>query len=393
MNLRTSLHALVLAGALLALAAPSAALAAEVRNGAAATVAPGETINDDLFATGQTVTIAGRVVGDVYATAQSVVVTGVIDGDLIAAAQQVVVDGTVNGDVRAAGAVVTVNGHVGRSVTGLAQQLNVSSSGRVDGSVVAAGETISAFGPVGRSITAGAGTLQLGGPVGGEVLAWAERLSLGPNARIGGDLEYRSQQQAAIPSGTVGGRVQYTPIEREERQAPPFNGVFDFGSLIWLIGSGILGAAAIVLAPRASARAVELGRQQPLASFGLGLLVMFAAPVVALLVGITLVGIPLALTIGALYCLGLMLAWPALGLVVGTELARRVRRDDPLPILGALAVGLIVVHLVSHIPVLGGLAAFLGLTFGLGLIVQSVRRWRHTATPAPSTPAGVAVPA
>jgi cytoskeletal protein CcmA (bactofilin family) len=387
MNIRSSFRAVLLAGALLVLALPSAAMAAEVRNGTSAVVAPGETLNDDLFASGQTVTVAGRVTGDVYAAGQTVVVTGTVDGDLLAAAQQVVVDGTVNGNVRAAGAVITVNGHVGRSVTGAAQQVNISSSGSVDGSLVAAGETISAFGPVGRGITAGGGTLQLGGTVGGKVLAWANTLSLGPSTRIAGDLEYRSESQAEIPSGTVAGRVQYDPIQREARQAPLLNGLFDFGGLVWLFGSAILGALAIIFAPRASARAVELGRQQPLLTFGVGLLALCTVPLAALLIGVTLVGIPLALAVGALYWLGLLLAWPALGLVVGTELARRVRRGEPMPVLGALVVGLIVLHLVTHLPIVGGLVAFLGLAFGVGLIVQSFRRWRR-----PSEPGRVAVP-
>jgi cytoskeletal protein CcmA (bactofilin family) len=394
MNIRSSFHALVLGSALLVLAAPSAAMAAEVRNGTTAVVAPGETVNDDLFATGQTVTVAGRVTGDVFATGQTVVITGTVDGDLIAAAQQVVVDGMVNGNVRAAGAVVTVNGRVGHSVTGLAQQVNVSSSGSVDGSLVAAGETVSAFGPVGRGITAGGGTLQLGGPVGGKVLAWANTLSLGPTTRIAGDLEYRSENQAEIPSGTVAGRVQYDPIERQPRQAPLLNGLFDFGGLVWLAGSAILGGLVIVLAPRASARAVELGRQQPLPTFGLGLLALCVVPVAILLIAVTLVGIPLALAVGALYWLGLMLAWPAMGLLVGTELARRVRRGAPMPVLGALLVGLIVLHLVTHLPILGGLVAFLGLAFGLGLIAQSFRRWRRPAEPVrAAAPVPVAVPA
>jgi cytoskeletal protein CcmA (bactofilin family) len=387
MSTRSLFHALLLGTVLLVLAVPSAALAAEVRNGTSAVVAPGETLNDDLFATGQTVTIAGHVIGDVFAAGQTVVVTGTIDGDLIAGAQQVVVDGTVNGNVRAAGAVVTVNGWVARSVTGLAQQVNISSSGRVDGSLVAAGETISAFGPVGRGITAGGGTLQLGGPVGGEVLAWAETLSLGPNTHIAGDLEYRSERQAAIPNGAVAGRVQYDPIEREQRQAPLLNGLFDFGGLVWLIGSAILGGVAIVVAPRASARAVELGRQQPPQTFGLGLLALCAVPLAVVVIGVTLVGIPFALALAALYFLGLMLAWPALGLVVGMELARRARRGEPMPVFGALVVGLIVLHLVTHLPILGGLVAFLGLAFGLGLIVQSLRRWRR-----PSEPGGARVP-
>ncbi len=393
MNLRSSFHALVLGGALLALGAPSAAMATEVRNGTAAVVASGETLDDDLFASGQTVTIAGRVTGDVFATGQTVVVTGTVDGDLLAAAQQVVVDGTVNGNVRAAGAVITVNGHVARSVTGAAQQVNISSSGRVDGSLVAAGETISTFGQVGRGITAGGGTLQLGGPVGGKVLAWANNLSMGPNTRVAGDLEYHSERQAEIPSGAVAGRVQFDPIQREARQAPVLNGLFDFGGLVWLFGSAILGALAIMFAPRASARAAELGRQQPLATFGVGLLVLCTVPLAALLIGVTLVGIPFALALTALYWLGLLLAWPALGLVVGTELARRVRRGEPMPVLGALVVGLIVLHLVTHLPVVGGLVAFLGLAFGLGLIVQSFRRWRRPSEPLRTAAVPVAVPA
>jgi hypothetical protein len=103
--------------------------------------------------------------------------------------------------------------------------------------------------------------------------------------------------------------------------------------------------------------------------------------VAAVLIGVTLVGIPLAVVIGALYAAGLLLAWPALGLVVGTQVARLVRRGEPIPVLGALLVGLIVLHLVTHVPFVGGLVAFLGLAFGLGSIVQTFRQWRRLGEP------------
>ena len=63
-----------------------------------------------------------------------------------------------------------------------------------------------------------------------------------------------------------------------------------------------------------------------------------------------------------------------------------------MPVLGALVVGLIVLHLVTHLPIVGGLVAFLGLAFGLGLIVQSFRRWRRPSEPG-RAPVPVAVPA
>jgi hypothetical protein len=158
-----------------------------------------------------------------------------------------------------------------------------------------------------------------------------------------------------------------------------------------LCGSFLLGALAVVLAPQASARAVELARQQPWQSFGLGLLALVGVPIAAVLVGLTLIGLPLSLSLVALYALGLLLAWPVLGLVVGMELARLVPRARPLPVLGALALGLIALHLVTHLPFVGGLVAVCGIIFGLGLVAQALRRSRRpTEQPRAAAPLAVA---
>jgi hypothetical protein len=373
----TSLAAALLAVTWLWLASPGGALAAEIRGGPSAVVAPGETIDDDLFAGGgQTVTIGGHVIGDAYAAGQTVVVTGTIDGDLLAAAQQVIVDGTVYGNVRAAGATVTINGEVGRSVTGGAQRVDLSSNGRVGGSVVAAAQTVDAFGSVGRGMTVGAGTLQLAGPVGGPVVARVETLSVAPTARLASSLDYQAKQEAVVPAGTVSGAVQFTPTPQQAPAPEPVNGLFDLGGLIGLFGSFLIGALALVLMPRASARAVELGRQKPWQSFGLGLLALVGVPLVALLVAVTLIGLPLGLCLVALYVVGMLLAWPAVALVVGMQVNKLVRPDRPLPVLGALAVGLIVLHLATHLPFVGGLIAFCAIVFGLGMLVQALRRWQ-----------------
>jgi cytoskeletal protein CcmA (bactofilin family) len=375
------------------LASPGGVLAAEIRSGPTALVAPGETIDDDLFVGGgRTVTISGHVTGDAYAAAETVVVNGSIDGDLIAAAQEVIVDGTIGGNVRAAGATVTINGTVARNVSGLAQHLNVGSNGRIAGSVLAAGQTIDAFGLVGRGITVGGGTLQLAGQVGGPVLARVEALSVAPTAHLASNLDYQANEEAAIPSGTVSGAVNFTPAPQQPAQpAPVLNGLFDFGGLIGLVGSFLIGALAIMLMPRSSARAAELGRQQPWQSFGLGLVVLFGMPIAVVVVAVTLVGIPVALSLLALYVLALLLGWPALSLVVGTQLSRLVRRDRPLPVLGTLALGLIVLHLLTHLPFLGALVSLCGIIFGLGLVVQAVRQWRRPSEqPRSAAPLAVA---
>lgn len=387
---RLHLGAALLAMMLGIMAGPTAALAIETRSGDAITLPAGETIDDDLAAAGGTVTIAGRVAGDVYALGRTVVVTGIIDGDLIAAAEQVTVDGSVLGDVRAGGSQVWVNGQVGKNVSAAGQRVTVSSSGRIGGSVLGGAETLSTFGQIGRGLTVGAGTAQIGGPVGGRVRADVGTLTLGPEARIGGGLDYRAQNEASLPPGTVAGPITFTQAERddeddEDEDRPSLlNGLFDVGGLIWLVGSALLGALAIRSFPAAPDQIVRDGRRRPLPVLAMGLGILVATPLVGLLAAITLIGLPLTLGLALLYGLGLLLAWPALGVFVGTLMAERVRRARALYDVWLLLLGLVALHLVTHIPVLGGLVTFFGLAFGLGLLAQLVLTRRRS----PSRSAG-----
>lgn len=373
---RLSARALLLAGLLAAFAWPGAAAAAEVRSGDTITVPAGETIDDDLVATGQTVTIAGRVTGDVYALAQTVVVTGTIDGDLIAAAQQVTLDGSVQSDLRAAAQRITVNGQVGKNVTVGAQRMGVNSGGRIGGSALAGAETVSTFGQLDRGLAVGAGTLQIGGPIGGRVQAAVERLTIEPGARIAGGLDYRASREALVPPGAVAGPVTFTRAERNDNdeddeaagQPSILNGLLDLGGLIGLAGSALLGALALRFLPGAPRRVMSEGRRRPLQSVGIGLAVLLATPVVGVMVGITLIGLPLALALGLAYVLALLLAWPALGLFVGTLIGRRIRPDAAIRPVWGLLLGLVTLHLATHIPILGAWVALFGLSFGLGLL-------------------------
>jgi cytoskeletal protein CcmA (bactofilin family) len=391
---RLILIGLVLIGVVFA--APSVSMAADIRQGAAPTVAADETIDGDLIALGQSVTIAGHVTGDVYSGAQTVVVTGTVDGDLLAAAQQVTVQGIVGGDVRASGATVTVNGTVRRNVTGFGQRVVIGPNGRVDGSVVAAGERIEALGQVGRDVTVGANILKLGGPVGGDVHGSVERLEVDPAARIAGALEYRAEQEAMLPDGTVAGPVTYTPVDRQAREADLLNGLLEPFGLIWLAGTAVLGAIALLVFPRAAAHAVWIGRCAPLQTFGAGLAMLVALPIVAALFAGTLIGLPIAVALLAMFVLAVVLAWPAAGLFVGSLIGRALPRGPRLRGFGALLLGLIVLHLLTHVPYVGGVIGLLSLMLGLGLLVQLV--WRARARPLrrvlePDAPAARAVAA
>ena len=379
-TLRVRLGAMLLALMLGVVALPGAALAMEVRSGDSITVPADVTIEDDLIATGGTITIAGRVTGDVYAFGQVVLVTGTVGGDLIAAAQQVTLDGHVLGDARVAGQQVAINGQVDRNVTTAGQHVGANPSGRIGGGVLGAAQTLGTFGQVGRGLTVGAGTLQIGGPIGGHVQAAVETLTVEPDARIAGGLSYRAPREATLPSGAVAGPVAFTSAapDGSADESSPLNGLFDLGGLLWLVGSALLGAFALWLFPSASERIARAGRRRPLQSFGLGLAILLATPLAGLVAAISLIGLPLTVALALLYGLALLLAWPALGLFVGTLLVGAMRRGVALHAGWLLLLGLVALHLVTHLPVLGGWLTFFGLVFGLGLLAQLALSWRRS---------------
>ena len=102
----------LLAAVLVGCLAPGMALAAQfMSDDAEALVEAGTTVEGNLYATGQTVTIEGTVDGDLICAGGQVAVAkgGVVTGDLMCAGQSVEISGEVRGDVRSAGYLVRVN--------------------------------------------------------------------------------------------------------------------------------------------------------------------------------------------------------------------------------------------------------------------------------------------
>ncbi|MBX5492358.1 MAG: polymer-forming cytoskeletal protein [Chloroflexi bacterium] len=397
MSQRLRLAVVAAAGALLlTLGTPAGKAAAfELRSGEVVTVPAGTTLADDLLAGAQTITIAGTVEGDVFAMGSTVTVTGTINGDLIAAGQQVTIDGTVRGDVRAAGQQVTINGPVGGSATVGGQQVLLGRQGALGGGLLAGGQEVNLLGSVERGVMAGAATLHLGGAVGGNVDARVERLNVDPAARVGGQLRYTSATQAVVPAGVVAGGVDYRPSERleqrrAERRGGPFEGVFGFFGLVWLVGSIIAGVLLVHFLPRFASSTAAQVRHHPLSSFGIGLLVLFLVPVVALLVAITLIGLPLSLLAVAAYLVALYLGQLLLGLAIGAGLVEAVRRrGDPtrtIRLEWLVILGLVVLYIATHLPWIGGLATFVALCIGTGAVVRQLSDyWRARPVAAAAT--------
>lgn len=373
----------VIAG-LVVLAAWSPAEALEVRRSAAAggvvAVAADETVDDTLFAFGDTVDVDGLVTGDVIAMARRVRIRGTVRGSVLAMGRDVEVAGTVEGSVLQVGQSTAMRGQGARNLYAFAQTVTLAADARVGGNVMTFGESAAVEGAVGQDLTSFGRALDLAGTVSRRVTAYGERVDVRAGARVEGDLTAHVGSNDAVrvdPGATVGGR---TSVEVEPPAPSAYaTAGFYFRQFLRLAAAFVTGWLFFWLVPGAAAMRLDNGTALATAA-GAGLVALCATPLIALLAGITLVGLPVALVVLAAWLLLLYLAKIALARVLGRVLV------GPGSLAAALLAGLVVILIAVNIPYVGGLLNLVLTVVGLGILVLEIASWSRRARPVPVPP-------
>jgi cytoskeletal protein CcmA (bactofilin family) len=368
---------LLLAG-LLACSAPAAtALERRTAEKGNVTIPAGETIDDTLFAAGETVSVDGVVTGNLLAFAHHVIVKGTVKGDLITAAQRVEVSGTVEGNVFGAGEEVWLQGAVHRSVHACAKRVAIAAAARIEGDAIAFARDAELDGGFGRDVLAFSETTSLRGVVARHATAWTDRLDVEAGAQVGGKLTahvHHAERVRVAPGSSVAGKLETRLPRKQSPRSPYARPSFYVWKAIWLAAAFVTGLALRRLAPTLFAyRPADAGAlAKPL---GIGFLVFAATPVGIVLLGLTVVGLPLALLALAAWLAGLYVSGILVGAFVGWTLL--ARRAAPPPFALALLLGLLVVGVAANVPYLGGLVRLVAILLGLGIgAVQLGRAWR-----------------
>jgi hypothetical protein len=255
-------------------------------------------------------------------------------------------------------------------------------AGKTVGDVVVVDGPVTIAGAVEGDVVAVTGRLTVSGRVSGDVTALDKRVVLTPTARIGGDLIYSSKRPVVPPGAVVSGEVKK---EDYAKLAAPVRFAAYIG--IWIaftVSSLALGLLFMWLAPRAADAALRTAQTSVGPAIGWGLGLFFGLPVAAVVLLVTLVGIPLGL--------GLLLALLPLGALCYTASAYvlgRVLVKPPTGRIPAFLAGWGILRGAALVPFLGALAWFAATVFGLGVLVVALWRARGENGTA-STPVGAA---
>jgi hypothetical protein len=326
----------------------------------------------DLFASGGSVTLQGRIAQDTHVTGFTVDV-----------------EAETVGSVYAAGASVTLRAAIGQDLSAMGFTVRTSPTATVQGNARLAGGTVTIDGPVKGALIAAGGEVILNAPVDGDVWLVGQDVSFGPSAKIAGSLRYSAPEAISIPTSVIAAdRVTFEEIDRTEMMEdmreewqdrdfgvmPTFMSLF-VAFLLTLVFFVVLGAIFLAFLPH---KVEELRRSaqsragSAVLSGVIGLSVLFGlVPISAM----TLFGIPLV----PFVILALIVLW-TLGYMLGAYVvAMRVLHAfgglaEPTIFvrLFALALGVTVIAVLNFIPVIGWLVNFLVVLLGIGAIAQAL---------------------
>ena len=375
-------RSLITTVALVGLSLPVLAIAAEFRTGDAPTHSKSETIADDLYLLGGSVTSSGVVRGDLITFGGNVLINGPVSGDVAAGGGNITILSDIGDDVRAGGGTIVIQGAVTGDVLLGGGQVTISSP-KIGGDVSIGGGVVRIEAPITGDVLIAGGDVRINSLITGNVDIQAENITLGPKARIAGTFSYKSPKEASLETGAlVSGETAYTksPDVREAAKL----GLVAFFSIWFVAKMFMVFSGALVFGyvfQRFADDLVKRATTRPLSEFARGVVFLIVTPVVSVLLLFTVIGIAFGV-LGLLGFIGMMIIGTMIApILIGSVVHKLIFRQHEYEVSWkTILTGTLLFFIVSSIPFVGmlitGVVTLIGIGATLAIKGKVIGEWR-----------------
>lgn len=354
---------------------------------------PAKEVLNKTMQTRQVVSTAGqfnKYPDSVVAVAGTVNLTQDTPSNAVVLAGQANIGGRVNRYIVASAGKVNFNATADKSAILFGGNINSSPDSVMHQGGFVIGGDVNLTGNVGSDITVIGGKVNLGGKFAGNVDVIAGQLTVSPNTKIHGKLNYVTAGQAnisgratinggahAVDPGVLASTQQVTPTI----QTTLLHSAFQLVQLlvVLMVLSAVCRTTAYRVASSFQAR--------PLSCFGYGVLVIIVGFLAVPILVATVIGSYLALIWGLMYTVLILLGYLYFAQSIGLLLMGRIKKgqaDTATPgywktVLAGL-IGLIFIVLLGMIPMAGTWLVFASVLFGVGALVRTSTQCCKTST-------------
>lgn len=359
-----------------------AAKALDTKTGDSVYVSKNEIISGNLYAVGDTITIDGSISGDLIAFAQTININGNIEGDVIALTQNITINGEVNGNVRAAGELISINGPVAKNVNLFGKNIILGEKSVIGWDVLAASGSFESRGLIDGSLNGDFGHALISGKINkGVDLKMSKNgydgiLIISSEAAIGKNLIYTAKDSAQIS--------ETAKIAEGAEQKIPLNSKnSDLISWLWselylIFGALIVGLVVVTFGKNIIPKIIKKIDDKPFPSLLRGFILMFALPLAAFFLILTLIGIPLSLIIFAWWLIAIYVARIFTAILVGQIILKNLNKKREPKLIWSLILGVVICWLLFAIPYVGWIFCLLAIWFGLGgFVFYATHQLKH----------------
>lgn len=303
-------------------------------------------VDGNLFVFANTVNINSYIGGDAFIVANTINVNenGYIFSNLFAIGKDITISGRIY-DLYACSNNITINGYIYRDIRTITDNLNIS-------------------GIIGRNVYTKTNTINIQ-----TTSNESEQSQVTSQGLINGNLNYTSSTELSIPEGTVAGSVNYTE-EKSSNSASVQTYILSLGRfivtvvLVWLI--------CLWLAPKFLKNTSTIISKKFLPTLGYGILTPILAVIAfALLI---LLGITSTIaTIGlAILFIGIALAPSIFAITINNLICNKLKIEKNSVIFGILIITSAILWAICIIPVVGPFVSIAISILGLGIIVKGI---------------------
>lgn len=337
---------------------------------------PSETAADDIYVIGTVSTFGGEVAGDAVALSRMILSDGLIAADALFVGEAVTLQGAVQDDARLAGETVLIGGTVKDDVVAFGAKVRVLPTAHIGGNLYIVGGDVEVRGAVAGDVRLHAGSTKVSGTVGGTLESWGT-IEIGEHTVIGRDFIVHSPRKPTVPSSAmIAGETVY-----DERSGgtlgvsllPAFmGGLFSIHALMALA----LGFFLFFFAKDRTEEVLLDVLPEFWRRLLRGMLVLFLMPIaIALLLG-SVIGIPIALVLIALFAALVITSSVFGGIMLGAWAERAFFKRSAFPITyRPVLIGTVFLSLIVALPLVGAVMHLMLMCAAAGSI--STVFYRH----------------
>ena len=374
----------------LVLLAPSFIFGATLKADEEISIKKGENIVDNLYLAGGSVTVNSLISGDLFTAGGQVIISEDVTDDMAILGGTVTILGDAGGDIRVAGGNIIIAGNVAGDLIVTGGTVTVASGVVIGKDLVMAGGQISFDGEVLGDAQIAGGVATINGHIKGNLKAViAEKLTLGAGSTVDGNIEYSAKKAEMLDvqdGAVITGEISYekrdaTETEKDLKGLKYFIlatlGLFLLLKLATLI---IIGFILAWLFKDFSNSLVRKAIQKPMQMLGKGFVAIVVIPAAAILLLITLFGIPLGIIAILVYSILLTLAGLYSGIVFGVWVNNLISKRDKIAITWKnILGGIFLLALLGFIPFIGWIIALIVFLITLGSLADTLHKkvWKE----------------